>query len=111
MHLPLVCIVASIATTLSVITDSAISSHPVMHNMQNTPIELAASLFSSRPSVSHICTCEDCIFYLSSAHLQAARAEAAAWAVEYQPSWTYQDESGTSQGPFHLAELKVMLAE
>ena len=56
------------------------------------------------------CAYGDCILYHVKACLQAARAEAAAWAVEYQPSWTYQDEQG-SQGPFPLAELKVMLAQ
>ena len=53
----------------------------------------------------------NCIPCHVSACLQAARADAAAWAVEYQPSWTYQDEQGASQGPFQLAELKVMLAQ
>ena len=42
---------------------------------------------------------------------QAARQEAEGWAAEYQPSWTYQDDQGVSQGPFHLAELKGMLAK
>ena len=42
--------------------------------------------------------------------VQAARLEAEAWAAEYQPSWTYQDNQGT-QGPFQLAELKTMLAK
>ena len=43
--------------------------------------------------------------------LQAARLEAEAWAAEYEPSWTYQDNQGLSQGPFQLAELKAMTAQ
>ena len=43
--------------------------------------------------------------------LQAARLEAQAWAAEYEPSWTYQDNQGLSQGPFQLAELKAMTAQ
>ena len=43
--------------------------------------------------------------------VQAARLEAEAWAAEYQPSWTYQDDQGASQGPFQLAELKGMIAQ
>ena len=43
--------------------------------------------------------------------MQAARLEAEAWAAEYQPSWTYQDGQGVSQGPFQLAELKAMIAQ
>ncbi|DBA94406.1 TPA: hypothetical protein ACH3X1_002007 [Trebouxia sp. C0004] len=42
---------------------------------------------------------------------EAARLEAEAWAAEYQPSWTYQDNQGLSQGPFQLAELKAMAAQ
>lgn len=51
------------------------------------------------------------VYDMGEAWVQAARAEAAAWAVEYQPSWTYQDDQGASQGPLHLAELKLMLAK
>lgn len=43
--------------------------------------------------------------------VQAARLEAEVWAAEYQPSWTYQDGQGASQGPFQLAELKAMIAQ
>ncbi|DBA89788.1 TPA: hypothetical protein ACH3X2_004661 [Trebouxia sp. C0005] len=47
----------------------------------------------------------------SDAAQEAARLEAESWAAEYQPSWTYQDNQGLSQGPFQLAELKAMTAQ
>ncbi|KAL0048163.1 hypothetical protein WJX82_009076 [Trebouxia sp. C0006] len=47
----------------------------------------------------------------SDAAQEAARLEAEAWAAEYEPSWTYQDNQGLSQGPFQLAELKAMTAQ